>query len=171
MSSYQPDQRLVRSRIFTSAGWIEADMHVGRKTPLIDHLNRPESLFRLTNVILPGHENKEPFFALVRSSVAFVVPLDPTDFAPPIEGKVTHRTVWLLRGGIVIEGQLDLHPGIRVSDHLEHRSGFIALHDCALYFPAQHGATTVVPRVPCLSLQTERAIGASEVPEPGEPAS
>lgn len=169
MSSYTPDQRLVRSRIFTPAGWIEGDMHVARKTLLVDHLNRPEPLFRLTDVVLPGHEVHEPFFALVRSAVSFVVPLDATEVQAPIEGRVTHDTVWLLQSGIVVDGKLDLHPGVRVSDHLEHRVGFVALHDCTLYFPAHHATTTVIPRVPFLCLQTERAIGASEMPEPAAP--
>lgn len=163
MNSPILNTRLVTCRILSYAGWIEASMRLAPRMAFIDHLNRPDQLYRLVDVKLPGQTVHLPFFALTRSSTVAVVPMDGAESPPRLEGRRSHKTEWLLHNGIIIEGTLDLYEGIRISDHLAHRAGFIALHDCTIYMPASSGPTTVFPRVPFLALQTDRAIGTSEI--------
>ncbi len=163
-------KRHVACRILSYAGWIEASIGVTARVALVDHLNRPEQLYRLVNAQLPGQTVILPFFALTRASTVAVIPVDESEIPKPKEGRQAHKTVWLLHDGIIIDGLLDLLEGVRVSDHLAHRTGFVALHDCTVYIPNSTGPTTVIPRVPFLALQTDRAIGTSEIDgaEPGE---
>lgn len=163
MNANTTAKRLVPCRILSYAGWIEGSMGVASRAALIDHLNRPEQLYRLVDAKLPGQTVVLPFFALTRSSTVAVVPMEPEEAAPVIEGRKAHKTVWLLHDGIIVEGTLDLFEGVRVSDHLAHRTGFVALHDCTVYMPNTTGPTIVFPRVPFLALQTDRAIGTSEI--------
>jgi hypothetical protein len=165
MTVNTPAKRLVACRILTYAGWLEGAIRVAPRVVLIEHLNRPEQLYRLVDVKLPGQTVVLPFFALTRSSTVAVVPMDAAEMPQPVEGRKAHKTVWLLHDGIVVEGMLDLLEGVRVSDHLAHRTGFVALHDCTVYMPNSAGPTTVFPRVPFLALQTDRAIGTSELEE------
>ncbi|MBK9258578.1 MAG: hypothetical protein IPM54_01955 [Polyangiaceae bacterium] len=157
------EKRTVACRILSYAGWIEGSLPIAAKIALVDHLNRPVQLFRLVDVKLPEQTVRHPFFALTRSATVAVAPLGTVEIPPRVEGKIAHKTSWLLHGGIVIEGFLDLFEGVRVSDHLAHRTGFVALHDCTIYMPHAAAPTMVVPRVPFLALQTDRAIGASEI--------
>lgn len=163
MTTSPSEKRIVACRILSYAGWIDGSMQVAPKIALINHLNRPETLFRLVDVKLPEQTIRHPFFALTRSSTVAVIPVDAAEIPQPLRGKTSHKTSWLLHGAIVIEGILDLLDGVRVSDHLAHRTGFVALHDCTLYMPHKEAPTTIVPRVPFLALQTDRAIGASEI--------
>lgn len=156
-------KRLVACRILSYAGWIEGSFRIASRIGFIENLNRPDQLYRLVDVKLPGQTIVLPFFALTRSSTVAVVPMDAAEAAPRIEGRTAHKTIWLLQSGIIVEGTLELFEGIRVSDHLAHRIGFVALHDCTIYMPNAAGPTTVFPRVPFLALQTDRAIGTSEI--------
>lgn len=167
MTAYATQFRSVPCRILSFAGWLEGCFQVASKVALIDHLNRPDILYRLTNARLPEQSVHLPTFALTRASTIIVIPLDVTEIPAPIEGRKVHKTVWLLQGGIIIEGSLDLFEGVSVTEHLAHRTGFVALHDCTLYVPSSDSPTRVVPRVPYLALQTDRAIGATELEEAG----
>lgn len=164
------NNRRVVCRILTYAGWLEGSLRISARIGLVDYLNRPNQLYRLVDVKLPGQTVQLPFFALTRAATVAVVPMDAAEMPAPVEGHQTHKTVWLLHNGIIVEGMLDLFEGIRVSDHLAHRTGFVALHDCTVYMPNAEGPTTVFPRIPFLALQTDRAIGASEIDDvhPGE---
>lgn len=165
MSIHTTTTRLVACRILSFAGWLEGAIHIAAKVGFLDHLNRPDTLYRVVEAKLPGQSMVLPFFALTRSSTVAVVPMEATEAPVPIEGRKNHKTIWLLHDGIVIEGMLDLFEGVRISDHLAHRTGFVALHDCTVYMPNGNGPTTVFPRVPFLALQTDRAIGVSEIDE------
>ncbi len=156
-------KRLVACRILSFAGWIEASISIAARVTVVDHLNRPEQLYRLVNAQLPGQTVVLPFFSLTRASTVAVVPVDESEIPIAIADRTAHKTVWLLHDGIIIEGLLDLFQGVRVADHLAHRAGFVALHDCTVYMPNHTGPTTVFPRVPFLALQTDRAIGTSEI--------
>jgi hypothetical protein len=156
-------KRHVPCRILSYAGWIDASLVITARVPVVEHLNRPEQLYRLVNAQLPGQTIVLPFFTLTRASTVAVVPVDESEIPTAIEGRTAHKTVWLLHDGIIVEGMLDLFHGVRVADHLAHRAGFVALHDCTVYMPNHSGPTTVFPRVPFLALQTDRAIGTSEI--------
>jgi hypothetical protein len=132
----------------------------------VENLNRPEPIFRLTDVRLPGQTTRHDFFALERAAVIAVIPADGGGElfeAPGAGARAAHRTSWLLPNGAVVDGALDLMPGVRVSDHLVHRTGFLQLHDCTLFWRDEAGASCVEPQIPAIALHAGRAIGASEL--------
>ena len=165
MTEYQPDQRAVACRILTFAGWVEGKLHVPVKTPLVDYLNRGEALFRLTEARLPEQTERHGFFALERGAVILVVPLDPAEQPPPgrAASQRDHAVSWLLPSGSIVEGTLSLLEGVRVSDHLMHRTGFVVLRRATLYYRLPDGSASVEPSIPWVALQANRAVGASEI--------
>jgi len=156
-------KRRVDFRVLSFSGWIEGAMRLPARVSLIDYLNRPDQLYRLVDVKLPGQTMVLPFFALTRAATVAVIPMNAAEMPGLNEKRTAHKTMWLLHEGIIVEGSLDLLEGVRISDHLAHRKGFVALHDCTIYMPNSAGPTTVFPRVPFLALQTDRAIGVSEI--------
>ncbi len=165
MGEYHPELRSVPCRFLTFAGWLRGTLHVPPKVALVDFLNRGEVLFRLTDVTLPETQGVHPFFALERGAVLTVLAEDPLEPAPsaPVGALREHPTSWLLPGGVVVQGTLGLLHGVRVSDHLMHRSGFVVLREATIFERRPDGTMTLWPAVPWLALQASRAIGASEV--------
>ncbi len=159
-------QRTVECRVLTPAGWVLGRLRSPLNTPLLDYLNQREPFLRLTDVSIPPRHDRHDFFAVgLESAVAWI----PQETAAVEEmtaglGTVAHATSWLLPGGVVLDGHLDLDPGERVSDHLLHRKGFVVLKDVTLILP--HGG----PFLPgaftyeVLALQSARAVGVTELP-------
>jgi hypothetical protein len=163
---YRPAQRSVPCRVFTFAGWVTGTMHPPARAHLIDFLNRSDAILRVTDATVPGQSEVHPFFALARNAIIAVLVVDPRErLGAAREGPppVVHRTSWLLPSGLVIDGSLELLEGVRISDHLMHRLGFIALHDCTFFAPDESGAIRAEPGVREIALQTSRAIGVSEI--------
>lgn len=166
--AYHPDQREIPCRVLTTAGWVSGRFHVPRKAHLLDQLNRDEPFFRLTSVSLPGDPGVHPFFALTRAGAIVVVPDEPEAprSAANASSMARHGTRWLLDGGGIVEGTLSLLPGVRVSDHLMHRSGYVELSDCSLFLPDGKGSLTAELGIESLALQSARAIGVTELDGP-----
>ena len=160
MTTAHPDQRAVPCRVLTPAGFLEATFHVALKSNLVDMLNRGDALFRLTQARLPTTPEPLPFFALERSAAVLVAPQGGHEQPPtPPHGALkNHHTWWLLHGGAVVEGTLTLLHGVRVSDHLLHRTGFVVLKDAVLRVAGKEN----VALGPWVALQSASAIGASE---------
>ncbi len=165
MSEYHPELRTVPCRFLTFAGWLRGSLHVPPKVQLVDFLNRGEVLFRLTDASLPETLGVQPFFALQRSAVIAVIPEVADEKLPamPVGALQEHPTSWLLPDGSVVHGTIGLLHGVRVSDHLMHRSGFVALREATVFERRTDGTTSIWPAVPWLGLQASRAIGASEL--------
>ncbi len=160
----QTEQRGVLCRILTPAGYVDGTFHLPLKHNLVDALNRGETLFRLTQVRLPGSDGTVPFFALERGAVILVAPQDPKEQPPvaPHGALKDHQTWWLLHGGVVVEGTLTLLHGVRVSDHLLHRTGFVVLKNAVLRSRQPDGSYASTSLGPWVALQSSSAIGASE---------
>lgn len=168
MSLYRPGQRTIRCRILTFAGWLEGTFHVPTKIGFLEFLDREAVLFRLSDVILPGQLRQHPFFALERSAVVGVVlPAgEPSVASRPPGAYATHRVAWLLGSGGVVDGEVELLEGIRVSDFLMHHTGFLPIERGTTFLRGEDGATEAVP-FSCFALQASRAVGVSEIgPEP-----
>lgn len=165
MTDYHPDQRGIDCRILTFAGWVRGKLHVPVKANLVDYLNRGEALFRVTEAVLPEQTVTHRFFALERSAVIAVIPVDPSEQPPPVAPGSTrdHDTSWLLPNGSVVQGTLHLLQGVRVSDHLMHRIGFVVLRRATLFQKLGDGTASVEPEIPWLALQSNRAVGATEI--------
>lgn len=164
MTTKKPEQRAVRCRIFTSAGWIEGALHVPVRVQLIEFLNHSGRIYRLTDVALPGITNRERFFALERSAAIAVVPDDAEELlgARVLGEQQAHRVVWLMASGTVFDGTIDILQGVRVSDHLIHNDDFVVLRDVTI-FVRRASSTSVEPGIRAVALQPNSAVGCSEI--------
>jgi hypothetical protein len=168
MSLYHPGQRTISCRILTFAGWIEGTFHVPTRVGFLEFLDREATLFRLSDVLLPGQLQRHPFFALERSAVVGVtLPEGESSAAGRPPGVyATHRVSWLLGSGGVVDGEVELLEGIRVSDFLMHHPGFLPIERGTIFLRGDDGSTEAVP-FSSLALQASRAVGVSEIgPEP-----
>jgi hypothetical protein len=161
-------QRTVRSRVLTPAGWVRGALRLQESHRILDHLNTTEPFFRMTDVQLPLRQGAHPFFAVGRGSMMAVVPEEETDAQELLGrgGRVVHSTSWLLPGGIILDGLMDLDEGERVSDHLVHKPGFVVLRECSVVFP--HGGIFLPGEFsyPVVALQSSRAVGVTELTDP-----
>lgn len=160
------DLQRLDCRIYTFAGWVSGTLLFTAGALLLEHLNRGEPVLRLAGARIPGQERVHPYFIVERTAVIAVIPERPI---AEIERQVVssrmsieHRVSWLLPGGGVIEGALEMLEGVRMDEHLAHRTKFVALRDCTLFLPDGAGGTTADPGVPWVALQTNRAVGVSE---------
>jgi hypothetical protein len=160
------DLQRLDCRIYTFAGWVSGTLLFTAGALLVEHLNRGEPVLRLADARIPGQQRVHPYFIVERTAVIAVI---PDGVVAEIERAVvssrvatTHQLSWLLPGGGVIEGSLDMLEGVRVDEHLAHRTKFVALRDCTLFLPDGAGGTTAEPGVPWVALQTNRAVGVSE---------
>ncbi len=162
-TSYVPDQRAIACRILTFAGWIDGTFHVPAKHGFLETLARGEEMFRLTGVLLPGQTSRHAFFAVHRAAVIGVAPPDgePVALSLPAGARVTRRVSWLLASGVV-DGDLEVHESVRLSDFILHQTGFIPLRDATVMLRGEGGGWTAEP-VPLFAVQANRAIGVSEV--------
>ncbi len=173
-SSYPPaaqssDLQRLDCRVYTFAGWVSGTLLFTTNALLLDYLNRNETVLRLGDARIPGQEKRHPTFIVERAAVIAVVP-DDLVHKPEIERHlissrrlIEHRVSWLLPGGGIVEGALDMLEGVHMDEFLAHRTKFLALRDCTLFLPDGAGGTTVEPAVPWVALQTNRAVGVSEI--------
>lgn len=161
-------QRSVDCRVLTPAGWLLGTLRMPAGERILSYLNRMEPFLRLTQVVLPHRAAPIPFFAVGRDNTLLLAPTTAGDVAELKEhaGSVTHHTSWLLPGGVLLDGQMDLSPGERVSDHLLARTGFVVVSDCDILFP--HGGTSNPGEFAfdVVVLQAACAVGVTEVTGP-----
>jgi hypothetical protein len=161
------DLQRLDCRIYTLAGWVTGTLLLTANALLVEYLNRADPVLRLADAAIPGQTARHPLFLLERTSVIAVVAGDQgleierrlVSSRPSVE----HRVSWLLQGGGVVEGALDMLQGVRMDEYLAHRTGFVSLHDCTLFLPDGAGGTTVEPAVTRLALHTSLAVGVSEL--------
>ncbi len=128
-----PQQRLVPAGFYTRAGWVTGNLHIPEAGLLLASIERVEEFYKLTDVQFAGIEHREPFFALQRDALVFLVP-DGDGLRisePPADARREMVSV-LFDNGIVI-GQLKLAARTRLSDYLQSRSGFIHLKHCEIH--------------------------------------
>lgn len=152
-----------RLGILTRAGWLTGALRVPRLHTLIDFLENSGEFFRLSDVHLPHQENPLSFLALHRTAAMFVAPLDGMqgyDIAPTTTQTTVHDVSCLFDHGMLV-GKLEILTGIRVSDYLMHRGGFIPVRECSLrgapYLPPESQQTFALALV-----NRDRIVGVSE---------
>lgn len=165
LGGYRPAQQSIPARIFTTAGWVNGQVHAPKRHVWLDHLNGCGPWVKLTDAKLPDREALVSFFALARTSAVLVEPtrVDPRYAVQPILGdKAVHHVDCLLDVG-VISGTLELPPSIRVSDHLAQKTDFMALRDCELQLFGRFGEATLQMQLPLAFVNCGRIIGVSEM--------
>lgn len=151
--------------ILTRAGWVTASLRVPKLHTLADFVDTSGEFFRLSEAWLPHAEAALPFLALHRASAMFIVPLDGMqgfDVAPHTTPTTVHDVSCLFDHG-VLAGKLEILTGVRVSDYLMHRGGFIPLANCSL-----QGAPYLPPEAlqtfPLALVNRDRIVGVAEAP-------
>ena len=106
------DLQRLGCRIYTFAGWVSGTLLFTANALLVEHLNRGEPVLRLADARIPGQQRVHPYFIVERTAVIAVVPDSPlVEIERPVVSSrvaITHQLSWLLPGGGVIEGALDM---------------------------------------------------------------
>ena len=161
--AYQPDQRKISSQVLTTAGWLKGTFHILRSAKFVDQLNVPNEFFKLTDVSFIGKEQAIPFFAVQREAVTIVIP--PSNerdlILEGIEELVPHNVFMLFDSGYV-EGRLMIRKGVRVSDYLVKKSGFVLLRRCTLYLGSLQDEFFAQEQHPSIVVNASKIVGVSE---------
>jgi len=128
---YKPPQSTLVAQVRTAAGEVRATFHIPKGHSFVDHLAQ-FAFWNLTDVTLPGGKEPLPFFSL-RSAAALIVIPEADETAlhlAPLHGPTAkHRISCLLVRFGTVTGEIELLPGIRVSDYVSHHTGFFCLRD------------------------------------------
>jgi hypothetical protein len=143
---YHPPQRAVGAWVLSVTGWIRCTFHLPEPLAFDDFLQHGRPFLPLTDVGL-GPGAPLPFLAL-RAAAAHLVAPDPPEerlHLPAQKGTSTRDlSVYLER--VAVHGTLRLRAGLRTSDFLVHRDGWVALHGCRIE-PADRRMVEPLPAV------------------------
>jgi hypothetical protein len=143
---YHPPQRPIAARVLSLGRWIRATFHVPKLHAFDDHLANGRTFFTLTDVDL-GAAMPIPFLALRVSAAHVVVPEVPSsELLLQSTSGTAPREVSCYLEHLAVRGRLELRAGVRTSDFLAHREGFIVLRACRLV-PALPGRAEPLPVV------------------------
>jgi len=143
---YHPPQRAVGALILSLGQWLRGTFHLPKLHAFEDHLARGRTFFSLTKVSLSPGAPLE--FLALRASAAHLVVPDAVDRHVLFHGNpgtVRHEVSCYLEH-VAVHGALELRPGVRTSDFLAHKEGFITLRGCRLV-PLLAGRVEPVPVV------------------------
>lgn len=155
--AYRPDLRLIPSNISTRAGWFQGSFHVPSRVALEDFLNKDSASYNITEVRY--RDRPIPFLSLQRRAIFMVVPApDPLLAKPPATAQtlVPAQCVFVTELA-VIQAQLDILRGMRVSDFVDRHKGFLLVHRATAFYP--NTPPTVYED---LLINTDRIIGVSD---------
>jgi hypothetical protein len=133
MSVIYPPQNPVPVFVFTPAGWIHGVFHVPTVKNLLSFLNTQDEILKLTDAVLPGTKQAQPFLALHKSATLLVVPqhgLEALKLDPSIAASRERRLVTCLLSLGSIHGHLDVADTVRTSDFLLRNASFFDLYQC-----------------------------------------
>ena len=158
-----PAVSLIPARIFTSAGWIIGKLHVGAELSMVDFLNHTQEFFSLADVILEDRPKVIPLFTLRRSAIMFLVVETNEGLEPALHPRnlVEHAISCLLQNGILY-GRVNIMQGVRLSDHLSRKSGFVLVRDCHFRLQNPWEDRIIDHREPAVLLNPQAVIGVSE---------
>jgi hypothetical protein len=160
-----PSQSDVQAFIYTSAGWLHGTLHIPSIRTLMDFLNAPEKLLKLTEVRLPGIRQPQPFLALQKRAAWLLIPQPPFETIPPDPVAVQRelRATTCLLGTGSINGLLNVPKAMRTSDFLVQSPAFVPLTEChlgpALHFKAEQDSADAWP---LMLVNMEKVIGFTE---------
>jgi hypothetical protein len=132
MTSRYAEMNVRRLRMMTSAGWMEGSLHVPKLQYLVDYVDAVGEFLRLSDARMPNASAATPFFAIQKSAISFITPLDEitaNDARPFTSATKPHSVACLLEHGIV-QGTIHSLVGVRLSDFLTSKSVFFPLHGC-----------------------------------------
>lgn len=166
MSTLHPPQDAVPVVVFTPAGWIRGTFHVPKVKTLLGFLNLQEEILKLTEVILPGTSQAQPFLALHKSAALLVIPQRSND--PSMPGRDRRLVTCLLSMGSV-RGYLDVAETVRTSDFFLRSPSFIELQTCHVGpNPYLDPAETAGEPFPLVLVNARSLVGATEYITAGE---
>ena len=131
---YKPPQTTLAAQVRTAAGEVRATFHIPKGHNFVDHLAK-FAFWNLTDVTLPEAREKLPFFSFRSAAALIVVPEEDEAklHLTPFHGTTEkHRIACLLAGFGTVTGEIELLPGVRVSDYVMQHTGFFCLRNAQL---------------------------------------
>ena len=165
MSPFHPTLRSIRVLVFTPSGWIRGVFHVPEIQNFLAFLNHQEELLKLTDVVLPGSQQVEPFLGLYKSATLLVVPLEDLkdQGVRPTVGNQENRLVTCLLNIGSIRGRLDVPEAQRTSDFLLRHPGFMELRQCHIGPNSfLNPEETLKESLPVVYVNTKALVGTTE---------
>lgn len=163
-SSASTETRGVAAQVLTKAGWLTGRFHLAPGQALLDFLDRAEEFVSMTDVSHTSGSRLIPFFALQRRSMLVVVPDRHASGLAEVPGaaKTQATAISCLFDQGFLHGQLELAPGMRVSDYLRRHPGFLVFRDCQLMLHPRQGDAGVDYRLALALVNASRIIGVSQ---------
>jgi hypothetical protein len=133
--------RQVAAEILLPAGWITGTFVVPEEQSFLDFLAHSGAFLKLTDALVPGHQDVAPFFAIQRGAVQVIVP-SGDDARVETPGSMGITAPWSIsclfeRGAV--HGSLDFLMNQRLSDFLKQQTGFLVIRD-ATWTPIGDGS-------------------------------
>jgi hypothetical protein len=129
--SFQPRYRQVPAEILLPAGWITGTFVIPEAQSFLDFLAHSGAFLKLTDALVPGHQDVAPFFAIQRGAVQLIVPSEGDDQVetPGSMGITAPWSISCLFERCAVHGSLDFLMNQRLSDFLKQQSGFLVIRD------------------------------------------
>ncbi|HUO83874.1 MAG TPA: hypothetical protein VM534_02065 [Thermoanaerobaculia bacterium] len=125
---HAPPQWNLDAQIYTPRGWIRGTFVIPKLRSLVDSLNASSGYVKLTGVTFNSSANRHDFVALRRESIRIIIPDARIGGVESNTSKLTARKrVLCLMNDALLEGDLDVMKGTRVSDLLMQDPQFVVL--------------------------------------------
>jgi|KBSSwiStaDraftv2_1062776.scaffolds.fasta_scaffold92853_3 hypothetical protein len=127
----QARYRSVSAEILLPAGWITGTFVVPENQSFIDFLAHSGAFLKLTDALVPGHQDVVPFFAIQRGAVQLIVPSSDDDrvVTPGSMGITAPWSISCLFERGAVHGSLDFLMNQRLSDFLKQQTGFLVIRE------------------------------------------
>ena len=122
----QARYRSVPAEMLLPAGWITGTFVVPEDQSFLDFLAHSGAFLKLTDALVPGHQDVAPFFAIQRGAVQLIVPSAGDDrvVTPGSMGITAPWSISCLFERGAMHGSLDFLMNQRLSDYPEAAGGF-----------------------------------------------
>lgn len=161
--TYKPPQRTVDCKIFTTAGFITAQAHILDRGMVVEQLEIVPEFYKLTQASLVGVETVVDFLALQRDAIVFWIPRgEADDMLQRTLEPGERRRIFVLFGGGVIEGDLEIRSGTRLSDFITKQSGYILLRNCVITMGNVFSEAAPTERADAVIVNVNHVVGISD---------
>jgi len=173
MITPHPPQNPVPVLVLTPSGFIRGTVHVPAMKNLRTFLNAQDDILKLTEAVIPGSLQAQPFLALQKNAVLLIVPqtgLEGMGSEPSARQKVQRIVTCLLSLGS-IRGYIEIPDNLRTSDFLLHSPGFIEVRECHIGpNPYLDPKETTGEPLPLVLVNSKSMVGVTEEgPKAAEP--
>jgi hypothetical protein len=127
----QARYRAVPAEVLLPAGWITGTFVVPEDQSFLDFLAHSGAFLKLTDALVPGHQDVAPFFAIQRGAVQLIVPSADDDrvVTPGSMGITAPWSISCLFERSAVHGSLDFLMNQRLSDFLKQQNGFLVIRE------------------------------------------